>query len=145
MLGLAFGPLVVLLLAAHVGLRFTPLLMIPGVVLATVLWYLLPDDPAPSERPLVTSTPPMLHGHVGPLVLAGTFAAIAVTTFNAGMPLWLTRHGNIAKDSSMIGWTLALFELAAAGGSLASGWAAARIAPGPWSPSPCLEHRSPWG
>lgn len=131
MLGLAFGPLVVLLLASHAGLRFTPLLMIPGVVLATVLWYLLPDDPAPSERPRVTSTSPLLHGPVGPLVLAGTLAAIAVTTFNAGMPLWLTRNGDIAKDSSMIGWTLALFELAAAGGGLAPGWAAARIARGP--------------
>ena len=33
MLGMAFGPMVVLLLAAHAGLGFTPLLMLPGVVL----------------------------------------------------------------------------------------------------------------
>ena len=37
MLGMAIGPIAVLLIAAHAGLGFTPLLMIPGVVLGAVL------------------------------------------------------------------------------------------------------------
>ena len=66
---------------------------------------------------------------MGPLVLATTLAAIEMTTFGAGMPLWLIQHGDVAKDSPLIGWTLAVFDVAAVGASVASGWAAARIAP----------------
>ena len=48
MLGLAVGPLAVLLIAAHAGIGFTPLLMVPGVVLGGVMWRFLPADPRPS-------------------------------------------------------------------------------------------------
>ena len=38
--------IVVLLIAAHAGLGFTPLVMIPGVVLGAVLWRFLPGESA---------------------------------------------------------------------------------------------------
>ena len=51
MLGMALGPIAVLFIAAHAGLGFTPLLMIPGVALGAVLWRFLPGEPR-------TATPP---------------------------------------------------------------------------------------
>ena len=129
MIGLALGPVLVLLIAARAGLGFTPLLMIPGVVLGALLWRLLPEDPAPAERPL----PPVRHllrGPVGRVALAGSLAAVAVTTFVAGMPLWLTQDRRLANDAAEIGWTLGLFEVAGALGGLVAGWASSRIASG---------------
>ena len=129
MVGLAFGPLAILLVAAHAGVGFTPLLMIPGVALAGVLWRVLPEDPPAGPVVEPTAVLRLLHGPVGALAGAGTLAAVAVTTFNVGIPLWLTRRAGVADDAALIGWTLAAFELAAAAGGLAAGWTASRVAP----------------
>ena len=57
MLGLAVGPLAVLLVAAHAGIGFTPLLMFPGVVLGGVMWHFLPADPPPVARDRAANDP----------------------------------------------------------------------------------------
>ena len=86
MVGLAFGPLAVLLVAAHAGLGFSPLLMLPGVAFGALLWWALPEDPPRVATPRLRDAPHLLRGPVGPLALAGTLAVVAVTTFGVGVP-----------------------------------------------------------
>lgn len=129
MVGLALGPVAVLLLTAHAGLGFTPLLMIPGVALGAALWRIIPDELPRSEPPTTDGAARLLRGPVGAVAAAGMLVGLASVTFHAGLPLWLTRHGGFDADAALIGWTLGAFDLAAALGGLASAWAASRIAP----------------
>ena len=130
MLGLAFGPLAVLLIAAHAGIGFTPLLMIPGVLLGVVMWHFLPADPSPvaPDRAAKRSRS-ILRGPVGALTLASGLMALAATTFSAGLPLWLTEHAGFDIDSAAIGVTLALFQIGSVAGGLLSGYLSCRILP----------------
>jgi FSR family fosmidomycin resistance protein-like MFS transporter len=130
MLGLALGPLAVLLIAAHAGLGFTPLLMIPGVLLGGVMWHLLPADPLPVARDRAAKrSRSILRGPVGALTLASALMALAATTFSAGLPLWLTEHAGFDIDSAAIGVTLALFQIGSVAGGLLSGYLSCRILP----------------
>jgi FSR family fosmidomycin resistance protein-like MFS transporter len=130
MLGLAVGPLAVLLIAAHAGIGFTPLLMVPGVVLGGLMWHFLPADPPLVTRDrTATQHGSILRGPVGPLTLASALAALATTTFSAGLPLWLTEHAGLDIDSAAIGVTLALFQIGAVAGGLVSGYLSSRILP----------------
>ena len=130
MLGLAVGPLAVLLIAAHAGIGFTPLLMVPGVVLGGVMWHFLPADPPPVARDRTAKRQrSILRGPVGALTLASALAALAATTFSAGLPLWLTEHAGLDIDSAAIGVTLALFQIGAVAGGLLSGYLSCRILP----------------
>ena len=129
MVGLALGPIAVLLLTAHAGLGFTPLLMLPGVALGAALWRIVPDEAPHDERPKTDGALRLLRGPVGAVASAGMLVALASTTFHAGLPLWLTQRGGFDADAALIGWTLGAFDLAAAVGGLASAWGASRIAP----------------
>lgn len=129
MLGMAVGPIAVLLIAAHAGLGFTPLLLIPGVTLGAVLWRLLPGDSAIAHRPPPGASWNLLRGRVGGLALAAGFAGLAATTFVAGLPMWLTESGRLGGDSATIGITLGLFQAGAALGGIVIGWAVCRVAP----------------
>lgn len=129
MLGMAVGPIAVLLIAAHAGLGFTPLLLIPGVTLGAVLWRLLPGESVIAHPPQQGASWNLLRGRVGGLALAAGFAGLAATTFVAGLPMWLTRSGRVAGDSATIGITLGLFQVGAALGGIAIGWAVCRVAP----------------
>ena len=130
MLGLAFGPLAVLLIAAHAGIGFTPLLMIPGVLLGVVMWHFLPADPSPVARDRAAKrSRSILRGPVGTLTLASALMALAATTFSAGLPLWLTEHAGFDIDSAAIGVTLALFQIGSVAGGLLSGYLSCRILP----------------
>jgi FSR family fosmidomycin resistance protein-like MFS transporter len=130
MLGLAFGPLLVLLIAAHAGIGFTPLLMIPGVLLGGAMWRFLPADPPSVTRDREVTRPrSILRGPVGALTLASALAALAATTFSAGLPLWLTEHAGFDIDSAAIGVTLALFQIGSVAGGLLSGYLSCRVRP----------------
>ena len=129
MIGMALGPIAVLLLIARAGVGFTPLLMIPGVALAIALWRVLPDDVAPMEHPRRTGAVRLARGPVGAIAGAGMLVGLAGTTFHAGLPLWLTQRSGYQADAALIGWTLAVFDVAAALGGLTSAWGAARVAP----------------
>ena len=128
MLGMALGPMAVLLLIAHAGVGFTPLLMIPGVGLGLVLWRVLPD-PAPSQRPPVEghARARLVRGPVGRIAGAGMFVALASTTFHAGLPMWLTdRHD---ADPSILGLAFVAYEIAAAAGGMLAAGASTRVCP----------------
>jgi FSR family fosmidomycin resistance protein-like MFS transporter len=56
-------------------------------------------------------------------------AGLAATTFAAGIPIWLTETGGFASDAAPIGITLAMYQVGAAVGGLAIGWAVSRVAP----------------
>lgn len=130
MLGLAFGPLAVLLIAAHAGIGFTPLLMIPGVLLGSAMWHLLPaDPPRPAPDRVPRRSRRILRGPVGALTLASALIALAATTFSAGLPLWLTEHAGFDIDSAAIGVTLALFQVGSVAGGLLSGYLSCKIPP----------------
>ena len=130
MLGFALGPIAVLLLAANLGLGFTPLLMIPGVATALVLWRVLPpDERRASAPPTIRQSLGLLRGPVGTIALAVMLVSIAGATFHIGLPLWLTDRGGYEPDAAMIGWTLAAFDLAAALGGLAASGLANRFSP----------------
>ena len=128
MLGMALGPMAVLLLIAHAGVGFTPVLMIPGVGLGLVLWRVLPD-PAPS-RPAHAeghARARLVRGPVGRIAGAGMFVALASTTFHAGLPMWLTdRHD---ADPSILGLAFVAYEIAAAAGGMLAAWASTRVCP----------------
>jgi FSR family fosmidomycin resistance protein-like MFS transporter len=129
MIGMAFGPLAVLLIAAHAGLGFTPLLMIPGVILGDILWRFLPPEPRAPRAVDVGQARELLRGPVGRLALAAGLMSLALTTFGAGLPMWLTEEGGYADDAAPIGIMLALFQIGAAVGGLTIGWAASRVLP----------------
>ena len=131
MLGMAAGPIVVLLIAAHAGLGFTPLLMIPGVVLGAVLWRFLPGESALTPARQAGASWDLLRGPVGHLAAASGLAGLAATTFVAGLPMWLTETGGLAGDAATIGVSIGLFQVGAALGGLAIGWVVSRIAPAP--------------
>jgi FSR family fosmidomycin resistance protein-like MFS transporter len=129
MVGMALAPIAVLLIVARAGLGFTPLLMIPGVVLGAVLWRFLPGEPRtapPAQRGVALQ---LLRGPVGRLASASALAGLAATTFAAGIPIWLTETGGLAHDAAQIGITLAVYQVGAAVGGLAIGWAVSRVAP----------------
>jgi FSR family fosmidomycin resistance protein-like MFS transporter len=129
MLGMAVGPITVLFIAAHLGLGFTPLLMIPGVVLGAVLWRFLPGESTVSAAPRRGGARELLRGPVGRLALAAGLTGLAGTTFAAGIPMWLTESAGMADDAVPIGITLAVFQAGAALGGLAIGWAVSHSAP----------------
>lgn len=128
-LGLALGPLAVLLVVAHLGVGFTPWLLAPGSLLAIALWRLLPPPQHPRSPAPRLLDQRLLGGPVGRLTVAGVLAAMASVTFNAAVPLWLVAERDVATDAALIGWTLAVYSLAAAGGAVAAGAASARIRP----------------
>jgi FSR family fosmidomycin resistance protein-like MFS transporter len=129
MLGMALGPIAVLFIAAHAGLGFTPLLMIPGVALGAVLWRFLPGEPRTSTSPQPGAARRLIRGPVGHLAVASSLTGLATTTFAAGIPIWLTDTGGLADDAAAIGITLGLYQIGAAIGGLAIGWAVSRVAP----------------
>jgi len=129
MLGMSIGPIAVLLIAAHAGLGFTPLLMIPGVVLGAVLWRVVPGEPRPIHATSPRAPHNLLHGPIGTLAAAAALAGLAATTFTAGLPMWLTESGEVEADSVIIGVTVGLFQAGAAVGGLLIGWAVSRIIP----------------
>ncbi|MEU1389621.1 MULTISPECIES: hypothetical protein [unclassified Nonomuraea] len=48
-------------------------------------------------------------------------------TFTSSMPLWLVREHGVAADAGLLGWTLAVFSLAAGLGALLGGVLAPRV------------------
>ena len=127
MVGMALGPMAVLLLVAHAGIGFTPLLMVPGVVLGTLLWRVLPKESPPAVHVERGRGTRLVRGPVGRLAAAGMFVALASTTFHAGLPLWLSERG--AGGASTIGLAFIAYEIAAAAGGMLSAWATTRVCP----------------
>lgn len=128
MVGYALGPLLVLFVVATFGLASTPWLMIPGVLLA-VLTYLVvpPQERAPRENRPKLFDAGLFAGPVGLLTIAGTLVAVPHITFTSALPLWLVTTQGVARDASLLGWTLAAFALSAAFGGVVAGALSTRV------------------
>ncbi|HEX6872239.1 MAG TPA: MFS transporter [Micromonosporaceae bacterium] len=128
MLGFALGPVVILYLISRFGVGITPWLMAPGILLAVLVFLLLPDWEPHVRRPLSTLVEPrLLRGPVGRLTLATSLVGLAFITFTSSVPIWLVRQHHLPADHPSIGWTLAVFSLAAGTGSLVGGFLAPRV------------------
>ena len=127
-LGMAFGPVVILLMARTVGLAYSPLLMIPGVVLGMLLLTVLPRvKGARQARRIAFLDPKLVRSAVGVLSLAGILRSLAFVSFNNAVPLWLAQVRGFAPDSPVISWTLAAFALSGGLGGIVAGALSARL------------------
>ena len=127
-LGIAIGPIIIMILLTNFGLSFTPWLMIPGILLGILMFVLVPDDKQTAERE--SGKVFDLHlftGPVGLLALTGILSNLAFVTFTSAMPLWLVHDHNLPSDSTLIGWTLSVFSLSAALGGIAGGMISSRV------------------
>lgn len=120
--GVALGPVIVLLLISNLGLSFTPWLMLPAVLAGGLIYFIVParEQIAPASRPHLLDKQ-LLLGPVGLLSLTGILSSIAFVTFTSAVPLWLVQTHGLAYNDPLIGWTLAAFSLAAALGGVAAG------------------------
>lgn len=87
---------------------------------------------APERRPLID--PQLIAGPVGGLTVAAILSFVPFIAFGAGIGIWLVAEHGVARDASLIGWTLSAFSLAAAAGGIFAGAiaprASARVAVG---------------
>ena len=128
MIGLAIGPIAAIAVTASLGVSYTPWLMVPGLLLGVAL-----NLAAPASRRLPALERArffdwsLLRGPVGGLLATGVLMEIAFVTFSSGFPLWLVSEQSVARDSGIIGWTLAAFYVAAAVGGAGAGIISRRI------------------
>ncbi len=127
-LGMAFGPVVILLIARTVGLDYAPLLMIPGLVLGALLLTVLPRvDGVKQARRIAFLDRKLVMSPVGVLSLVGILRSLAFVSFNNAMPLWLAQVRGFAPDAPVISWTLAAFALSGGLGAIGAGALSARL------------------
>ena len=126
--GLAVGPVIVLAATATFGLSFTPWLIVPALGLGALMLVVLPDGPGPT-RPGSTRLVErgLIAGPVGVLALAATMSGLAFVAFNSGYPLYLVREHGVATHDPVLGVTLAVFNLGAAGGAVAAAALSGRL------------------
>ena len=127
-LGIAIGPIIIMILLANLGLSFTPWLMIPGILFGALM-FILPAEDTQSTADATTGLFDfsLLAGPVGLLALTGILSNVAFVTFTSAMPLWLVREHNLPSNSTLIGWTLSAFSLAAALGGIAGGLISSKL------------------
>lgn len=121
-IGVALGPVIVLLIISNLGPSFTPWLMIPAILVGGLMFFIVPaqEITSPGIRPSMLNKQ-LLVGPVGLLSLTGILSSIAFVTFTSAIPLWLVQVHGLAHDDSLIGWTLAAFSLSAALGGIMAG------------------------
>jgi FSR family fosmidomycin resistance protein-like MFS transporter len=134
MLGFAVAPVLILELVAAQGTGATPWLMLPGLLLALILFFVAPQwEPHARQTGSGALNARLLAGPVGGLVLASALVMFAFLAMTSSLPLWLAAEKGLAADSAVIGWTLAAFALGAAAGSLAGGYLAERLPRAPFA------------
>lgn len=127
-IGIALGPIVVMLLVANRGLSFTPWLMIPGILLGTFMLFATLEEVQPAKGvPDKRFDFGLIAGPVRLLAITGILSNVAFVTFTSAMPLWLVHEHDLPRTSTLIGWTLSLFSLAAALGGIAGGMLSNRL------------------
>lgn len=128
MIGFAAGPIIILALVSRFGTGPTPWLMVPGILLAVLVYALLPDfephtirgtrrliDRRAFNRPTII------------LTLASALVSLAFITYTSAVPLWLVKQNGLPTDAPLLGLTLGTFSLAAAIGAIVGGVVAPRI------------------
>ena len=129
MAGFAAGPIVVLMLVANRGLEATVWLMIPGLLLAGLLIWLLPDYEPHSIRGTRVSVfdRSSVNRRTLALTVVMALAGLVFLTFTSAVPLWLVGERHLAANAPMLGWVLAAFSLAAGLGAVVGGVAGPRF------------------
>jgi MFS transporter, FSR family, fosmidomycin resistance protein len=129
MIGYALGPVVVILIVGRMGIESTAWLAIPGLLVAVVVYALLPaeDRTSGKSRPMQRIDAGLLSGPVGLLTVAGTFAYLPFHAFVSGLPLWLVHVRGLSPTDPLLGLTLTAFSLAAAAGGVIGGILSIRV------------------
>ena len=131
MLGLALGPALLIGLLAAYGAGYLPLLMVPGLVLAALLYRVLPPSPkTQSRRASRVFDARLLSGPVGQLTIVGALLHLSFGAFSSAVPLWLVSRHGFSPTDPLIGWTLSIYFLAAALGGVGAGLAGRRYSRG---------------
>lgn len=120
--GLAFGPLLIGIFVINDALRYTPWLMLPGLLVGGLLYLLAP----PQERSPRDNRPKLFDarlfaGPVGTLCLAGIFRSVAWVTLLNGAPLLLVQERGVSPSSPTIFWTLTAFSFFGGMGGILAG------------------------
>lgn len=151
--GLALGPVAVLGLLSRGGVEATTLLMVPGLVLGTLVFLMIPRaTPARAASGRRAGAPArgapvgaarlldrqVLRGPVPLLSLAVILSSLASVTFTNALPLWMVEAHGVARDSALLGWTLATYNLAAASGGVIGGLVAPTVRPAVFVPGTML-------
>ncbi|SEO16616.1 MFS transporter, FSR family, fosmidomycin resistance protein [Cryobacterium luteum] len=128
MVGFAIGPVLILYLISQFGIQVTPWLMVPGLILAMLVYLLLPDFvPHAIRRTRLRLVKSAFNRQTIFLTLASTLINLAFLTYTSAVPLWLVNEHRIETNAPLLGWTLAAFSIAAALGAVAGGVMAPRI------------------
>lgn len=129
-IGSAIMPVAVLSVVRSFGIGYVPFLSIIGVAVGVVLFLLTPEQERTvvpdGTRPKLFDTS-LLAGPVGLLAASGILRAMAFITFTNGMPLYLAVTRGFAPDAQVIGWTLSLYSLSSATGSILAGFLEPRV------------------
>ncbi len=127
-IGLAVGPLLAVVLLDRLGPGHLAWLMLPAIVMAIVLRHQVTglDQDVRTRRSSRPPSPGLVPRALWPLIASATLLYLASTAFTTAVPLWLAAEGY----GQQIGWALAAYALAAAGGGLLAAALASRIAPG---------------
>lgn len=120
--GSAVAPVVVLAVIANYGTSAVPYLAIPGVLIGLVLLFFAPPQARSPKhnRPKLFDLD-LFMGPIGVLCAVGVLRSLAYVTFLNAMPLWLVGTQGVASDGAIIGWTLGVYNAAAALGVVVSG------------------------
>lgn len=128
MIGFAVGPILILALVSRFGTGVTPWLMVPGVLLAVLVYALLPDfEPHAirGARRLVDRR--AFNRQTIILTFASALVSLAFITFTSAVPLWLVKENALPTDAPLLGLVLGSFSVAAALGAVVGGVLAPRI------------------
>ena len=130
--GLALGPIAALALADGTPQARALFLAFPALLIAPVIWrrshLTVPNQTLSRTGRSARSI--LLHGEVPKLAAAATLVAIASTSIATTLPLWIADQPDRSTNDPAIGWTLAIFSLAAAAGGVIAGRLAGPVGSG---------------
>ncbi|GGO73300.1 MFS transporter [Nocardioides deserti] len=128
MVGFALGPIVILMVLVNYGPAGTAWLMVPGLLLAGILWWVLPEyEPHGTGRALRILDRGALNRQTIALTAVTALTALSFLSFTSTIPLWLVDHHDVASDSPFLGWTVATFAVSAGLGAVVGGFLAPRF------------------
>lgn len=120
--GTAVMPVVLLAVLRGAGAEYVPLLSTGGVLMAVLVFVLVPPHQPPQRLAgKKVFDAQLIRGPVGVLAAAGIMRAMAFITFTNAVPLYLANVRGYPPDAQVIGWTLSLYSASAASGTIIAG------------------------
>lgn len=122
LLGFAAGPMLILAYVDRWGIERMYWLMVPGLILASLLWLLLPDWRPHGKRDRSGwRAARYLSRPMGQLLVTSVMVNLVLLAFLSAVPLWLVTDRGLPVDSPLIGAVLGVFAVAAGAGALLGG------------------------